>query len=326
MSKNVIPIFIFSLPRSGSTLVQRVLGSHPNIATCAEPWILLPFVYPFEKDGAISEYGYKECQTAMREFVSALAGGKEAYLNELSRFILALYQRVTSNEEYYFLDKTPRYHLIAKEIIEIFPNAKFIFLWRNPLSVIASSIMTWGKKDQWNIHKIKVDLYKGTRNLISAYKEHEDHSISIRFEDLLTNELKWKQLFDYLDLHFTGRELDDFSKVDLPGRMGDPSGVKAYSVLDRDPIEKWKTVLDSPLRKWWCKKYLRTIGSDALMSMGYDFTELSETLERLPNRYSRVPFDVAAIGYGMLFSLIELNLLKDKLTNISSYSDIVGYH
>ena len=37
------PIFLFSLPRSGSTLLQRVLMSHKDIASVAEPWLMLPF-------------------------------------------------------------------------------------------------------------------------------------------------------------------------------------------------------------------------------------------------------------------------------------------
>ena len=35
------PLFL-SLPRSGSTLLQRILGSHDAVATSPEPWLLLP--------------------------------------------------------------------------------------------------------------------------------------------------------------------------------------------------------------------------------------------------------------------------------------------
>ena len=40
----VKPVFIFSLPRSGSTLLQRVLTGHSEISSFAEPHFLLPLV------------------------------------------------------------------------------------------------------------------------------------------------------------------------------------------------------------------------------------------------------------------------------------------
>jgi len=38
------PIFILSLLRAGSTLLQRILMGHKDIASVTEPWFLLPFV------------------------------------------------------------------------------------------------------------------------------------------------------------------------------------------------------------------------------------------------------------------------------------------
>ena len=37
-------IFLFSLPRSGSTLVQRVLAVHDALITASEPWLLLSLI------------------------------------------------------------------------------------------------------------------------------------------------------------------------------------------------------------------------------------------------------------------------------------------
>ena len=48
------PIFIFSLPRAGSTLLQRVLMGHPEIASIAEPWLLLPLMYVQKEHGVLA--------------------------------------------------------------------------------------------------------------------------------------------------------------------------------------------------------------------------------------------------------------------------------
>src|SRR5919107_2181016 len=45
VSARPTPLFLLSLPRSGSTLAQRILAAHGGIATTSEPWILLPYLY-----------------------------------------------------------------------------------------------------------------------------------------------------------------------------------------------------------------------------------------------------------------------------------------
>ena len=47
------PIFIFSITRSGSTLLQRVIAAHEGVATVSEPWVLLPYLYTL-REGAWS--------------------------------------------------------------------------------------------------------------------------------------------------------------------------------------------------------------------------------------------------------------------------------
>ena len=140
------PIFIFSLPRSGSTLLQRILMSHSQICSIAEPWILLPQFYMLKKNGTLSDYSSLTAYKAVTDFVENLPKKHKDYKNSLRDFVLDLYQKQCQNNERYFLDKTPRYYLIIDEIIDLFPDAKFIFLFRNPVHIYASSINTWG---QW---------------------------------------------------------------------------------------------------------------------------------------------------------------------------------
>ena len=116
---NVKPIFLFCLPRAGSTLVQRVLASHDDIATIAEPWILLPFLYSLRKEGIYTEYGHWVAHTAVQDFVAELPRGEEDFLSELNRFVTRLYCKVQGKEAAYFLDKTPRYHLVVEDISSV---------------------------------------------------------------------------------------------------------------------------------------------------------------------------------------------------------------
>jgi Sulfotransferase family len=135
------PLFIFSLPRSGSTLLQRVLMSHSKISSTAEPWLLLPLLQMLKKEGTVTTYSHQNCQKAMVDIVSNMRGGKPEYNHLLKEFVESIYASTSKDGSVYFLDKTPRYYMIIPEIVELFPEAKFVFLFRNPVHVYASMLM-----------------------------------------------------------------------------------------------------------------------------------------------------------------------------------------
>lgn len=274
------PIFIFSVSRSGSTLVQRVIASHNDVATVSEPWILLPYGYTFRPHGVSAEYQHKSLVAAIEDFCKELPEEDEDYRAELRGFVLRLYEKAAGGEARYFLDKSPPYCLIAEEIIRLFPEGKFVFLWRNPLSIVASIIQTW---KPWHPTLFRSDLFIGLPRLVAAFQAHSAHAHSVRFEDLVDGDARrWRVLTDYLGIDFESDALTRFSKVELNGRMGDPTGVKRYSALSSEPQEKWKDTLANPLRKEWCRRYLRFLGNDRLAVMGYDGEQIIRELNSQP--------------------------------------------
>ena len=120
MKNKIKPIFIFSLPRSGSTLLQKILASHPGISTVAEPWLLLPFVYANKKEGIITEYDEGICHRAFEDFIGNLPNKDNDYYKELGNFALKLYEKQVDKNAVYFLDKTPRYYYIIPEIVKMY--------------------------------------------------------------------------------------------------------------------------------------------------------------------------------------------------------------
>ena len=100
----VRPIFLFSLPRSGSTLLQRMLATHAEIATATEPWFLLPYLYTLRENGAYAEYGHSTMVAAIRDLCDDLPNGRADYLAQVRQLALGLYENLTSTETY-FLDR-----------------------------------------------------------------------------------------------------------------------------------------------------------------------------------------------------------------------------
>jgi len=282
-TRHVQPIFLLSMPRSGSTLVQRVLASHPEVSTAAEPWVLLPHAYASRERGIAAEYTQPVAARAIHEFIDGLPGGEADYWRALRGFALELYAAAADPGARYFLDKTPRYHFILPELNLMFPDAKLIFLWRNPLAVVASICETW-TKGRWTVDRWQGDL-DGIIDLIDAYLDSRERAVAVNFETLVSDPLSsWPTLFAYLDLGFEPSVLTAFADVDLRGSMGDPTGVHDYRELSTQPLEKWKRQLGSPWRKRWCHDWLARIGTERLAVMGYDHDAMLAELDALPSR------------------------------------------
>jgi hypothetical protein len=271
---SIRPIFILSAPRSGSTLLQRVLAAHSEIATASEPWLLLPPLQPLYDrlpgPGARDSLIHEALQDLLRE----LPGGRDDYRAAVRELATGLYARLSDGRARYFVDKTPLYHLIADEIFATFPDARFLFLFRNPLSVVASCIELFDA-GRWEAPRYHMALFQSFADLAPAADRYRDRSLSVRFEDLvLDEETSWRAIVEYLDLEWEPQMLERFNAVPLHGRMGDPIGTARYTAVSPEPLNKWRASLSNPLRRSWCSAYLRWLGPDRLETMGYDIDQL----------------------------------------------------
>jgi Sulfotransferase family len=293
------PLFLFSLPRSGSTLLQRLLAGHPQIATASEPWVLLPFLYTMRRPGVYAEYGHRSMVRAVEDFSGQLRGGREEYLSELRNFAMALYAGAMDDEAY-FLDKTPRYHLVVDEIMELFPDGRFIFLWRQPLAVAASVIDSFGH-GKWNLEKYSVDLVDGLSNLVAAAQRADPRGISVRYEDVVAEpQREVGRILELLGLDPAEDLPTDLGAERPAGRMGDRTGTEHYSVVSAEPLDKWRATLGTAYRKRWARAYLQGIGAERLAVMGYDFDKMRREVEALPASPRKLAPDLARSVHGNL--------------------------
>jgi Sulfotransferase family len=290
-----------------------VLATHPEIDTASEPWILLPLLYSLRRQGVYAEYGHKLAATAIEDFANGLPGGRDTYLQEIKRHALRLYTLRAKPGANYFVDKSPRYHLVAEEIIQTFDSGKFIFLWRNPLAIVASIMETW-ENGRWNIYGYYTDIYSGLTSLVEAFCLHKSRSVSVRFEDIAAGDEKtWRCVHSYLGVEFLPQQLTGFTKTELTGEMGDTVGRVAYAALTTEPLHKWKKVITNPFRKWWCRKYLFWIGHERLAVMGYDLDQLLKELDSVSVNGKFLFSDLFRWLYGSALIVFQPWILRECL-------------
>ncbi len=291
----ITPIFLLSPPRSGSTLVQRILAAHDEVATTSEPWLLLPLLSSLHPDLAGASQRDALVAEALADFRADLPDGDADFREAAREMALRLYAEAGGREDGYFVDKTPLYHLIVDQIAQTFPDAKLVFLFRNPLAVVASAVELWGG-GRWDVHRYVMALFQSVADLTVAAERYAERSVRVRYEDLITDTASVERLMEALGLALQPDQLSRFAEVELHGRMGDPVGTVAYAELSREPLTKWRATIDNPVRKAWCRRYLRWIGNERLATMGYELETLLADLDAAPDNPGRASRDAADLG------------------------------
>jgi hypothetical protein len=305
---SVKPVFIMSLPRSGSTLLQRMLAAHPQVATSSEPWILLPQLYALRPHEAQATYGHRTAARAIVDLCAVLPGGRRAYLGEVERMALSVYELAADGAPW-FVDKTPRYHLIVDEMMSMFPTGRFVFLWRNPLAAAASMIDSFGN-GRWNLDRYSIDLYGGLERLVAASLRGDPRAAALRYEDLVADPRTHAgRVFEFLGLDPPSDTASGFAAVELAGRMGDRTGRARYSTVSPESLERWRETMRNPLRKRWCRTYLDFVGDERLGAMGYDPAELRAQVAELRASSARIGSDVVAHARGLGGRRLPRNLV-----------------
>jgi SAM-dependent methyltransferase len=280
-------IFLISMPRSGSTLLQHMLASHSSVASTAEPWILLPLVYALRENGLKADYNANIGYIALGEFLQQLPDGGDRYFAAVRSMALELYDSyLTEHDKERFLDKTSRYYLILPELLRIFPKAKYLFLVRNPLAVLASFLdsMVWGDWRRLAEPGIRHDLLHGSRLVLGGIRYFGDEAIVLRYEDLVSDpQTTVKMLCDQLDLVYEPAMLRYGEHGVLPGKLVDPKSIHRHGGPVTDYVDNWRWRFNSAQELQLARAFLSHIGRPLTETMGYPYPELLAAIQAKAN-------------------------------------------
>lgn len=300
-------IFLISLPRSGSTLTQKILGSHSQIYTRSEPWIMLHSLYSLKENGMTAEYNKNFDYTATQDFINNLpSGGRKKYTKSLCDMHLSLYQDYLKNKKQkFFLDKTPRYYLILDELQEVFTNAKFILLIRNPLAVLSSIITTWNKDDLSSLSNFKIDLIEGLEVIVKRISDTENKIHILHYEKILTNPVTtFQSSFKYLNIKFEKSIIYNYNQsTEGKWQYGDQENVYKKDGIDADNDIKWIDTLSDPQHWRLIYEYLLYIGKERFEILGYDFDYYQSLLLKKQPLHSIYEIEKDTISLKILLKL-----------------------
>lgn len=268
--------FIFSLPRAGSTYVQRVLSGAPDVSTTPETWFLTSLLGTRYGSAPMADFAYDHVRRALDDLLQRFPGAELGWRNAIRSAAETFFASIGDGGEL-FLEKTPRNAAFSAKIIEIFPDSPSLILWRNPLGVIASINETWGR-GHWKAYFYYYDLYYGLLSLLDTARSNENNPnvMQIRYESLVSNPtVLWPGIFAHFNLDTA---MDAVSRPPmLIGAMGDPTGQFIYSGTQSVSVDKWMYSFGG-IRSWWARRYLDKIGKENLAYMGYDIDVLKRAI------------------------------------------------
>jgi hypothetical protein len=289
-------IFLISQPRSGSSMLQQLLLQNEKISSSPESWQMIQLVYTFKLQENKVGYNPKQASINFNRFLDEQPGGLKNFKSLIRNTSLTLYKDRTQDSNY-FLDKTPRYYHIIDELKELFPNAKFIFLTRNPLAVFAS-ILDYNFKGNYcsflNSEDRQHDLLMAPQRIGEAI---QNTNFYVRYEDIIENpQRELKRIFEFLEIEM---EKGDISAYKLDEQFKESKAVDAKSLGSHqkpvsDYLESWKKSIDTTQKKRLAKEYLIKLKKVGAYNNVYNIDDIINDLHahtHVKKSYFNLSFD-----------------------------------
>jgi hypothetical protein len=269
-------IFLVSQPRAGSTRLQRMLGRHSAVHTATEPWLMLQPVSGMDMRHATDDFAAGGWSGLARDaFLETIANTSVLEQGIAQQGLHVYSAALEGTGKTMFLDKTPRYYSILPQLGRLFPNARFVILYRNPLSVFASIIRTW-VQDHWErLPSYRFDLLDGPRDLVAGAQHLGNRAKVVRYEDLAANaDQSLSDVCSFLDIACETNMADKGEGTEFP--FGDPGLGSLEATADQSM--RWLDDIKQPQVWRLLSDYLSRLDAKDLEAMGYDALELRRTL------------------------------------------------
>jgi len=278
-------IFVIGSPRSGSTLLQRMLASHSQIFSCPEPHLLTPLAHlGYYETVDAAPYDHLRAVDAIRGFVEQLPGKEQDYIAACRAYTDLLYsRRMEGSGKRYFLDKTPAYSLVLPFISKLYPKAKYVVLTRHPVAIFASYAKSFFEDDYEAAHKFNPILERYVPAIARFLKEKPVPLIHVRYEDLVQDpEREMRRIFEFIGVPYEGEAIDYGKHKHDDKGLGDPTGVKQHSRPVTSSIDKWVFALaEDPKKEELVRGIVAVLDPEELAIWGYDKAKLFEPLDKL---------------------------------------------
>jgi hypothetical protein len=280
-------VFLYGVPRSGTTWLQNMLGSRPEIVTPQETGLLTSYLGPVNHAWQIDLPDDEATWAARRHKGLPALLTQDEFDSLLREVVDRVYGRAWELKPSAFvvLDKDPGYSFVRGFAERLIPDARFVQLIRDGRDVTASlARASQGFGRGWAPDRVDYAAWLWDTNVRAGRQYPDDAYHEVRYEDLRGNEgpAGLRAVFEFCGVGVSdaecGRILETFS---LAGTHGSPPSSIAWGGevrrrVGHEPREPsdffgegtmggW-TELFGPYKRWLFDRY----AGELLVELGYE--------------------------------------------------------
>lgn len=224
------PIFIVGLPRTGTTLTERIVSSHSQVESADESFFMQLLIRRVSGVQGRESMSPAIIEAAAKKKIGLIANG----------YMDAVDYRLTDRP--YFIDKLPENFLYLGFIAKAYPHAHIIHLRRNPMDSCFAMFKQSFFKYAYTLESLG-KYYVAYNRLCNHWKKVlQDRVIEVEYESLVSDpETQIRSLLDKLGLDFEQSCLD-FDQNKAPSATA--SAVQVREKAHTRSVGKWKNFAD----------------------------------------------------------------------------------
>ena len=230
-SDSELPVFIVGMPRSGTTLVEQIVASHPQVYGAGEKAFIERIEEAIARQFEVSS-PYPECMSLCNKSIATVSS--EKYVKEIGKY---------SPDAIRITDKMPDNFLRIGLIKTIFPHARIIHCQRNPLDTCTSIFVTnfadvHGNEYSFDLTELGRYYLDYKRLMTHWHSLFSSEIFEVQYEELVMNQEKVsRQLIEYLKLDWDEKCLD-FHHNKRGVRTA--SSLQVRKPMYKNSINRWK--------------------------------------------------------------------------------------
>lgn len=220
------PIFITGLPRSGTTLAERIVSRHSHVRSIGETFFLQMAVCRASGSATTGKPGAEDIRSASTADMDRLA----------SRYLEAVSYKL--GDEPYFIEKLPENFLYLGFIAKAFPHAKIVHLKRRPMDACFAMYKQPYFRFAYTLDDVG-RFYVAYEGLMRHWCSIlGDRIREVQYEDLVVDsEHEIRRLLDYIGLEF---EAACLAPEENEASSRTASKIQIREGIHRRSIDRWK--------------------------------------------------------------------------------------
>lgn len=251
------PIFVVGMPRSGTTLVSSKLSAHPEISIAPESHFLNYWMQRFDPESLNTACGFSSFwdefiqserfqyfEIEPIQLLESISQVSQFKAKQLFSNLLKEYAQKSKKPRWG--EKTPAHYAHIDELLSWYPNARIIYMVRDPRAVAASM-----KQVPWGGERVIAYALRWNDSIEKLKKWNDSRILMVQYEHFVESpESSLRLICSFVDESFQDQMLGKQSSPVSSSRLYSSDWANAHlssasKPVNTDSLLRWKTSLST---------------------------------------------------------------------------------